>query len=176
MRSRDALLVALATAVAVLWPAPASGGAVMSDPPDYAALPTAPARIALTGGATPDPDASHITLWNAAGRALDTGAPLSVRGDVLSRPVTITAAGNYTVTYHMVCTDGTESVGAVHFSVGTGVPPAAATAERPAIDPAGAGTHDHTGVDPVGAALLAVDALVLAAAVLLLIAKPGPRA
>lgn len=176
MRGRSALLAAAVAAVVGLCPAAAwaRGTAVVSDPPDNAALSTAPASVTLTGQSAPDPAASHVSLWDATGRPLDTGAPLTAHGNSLSRRVTIPGSGDYTVTYHLVFADGSDAVGAVHFSVGTGTPPSAPSPAAEAAE-AAAGAHQHTGVDPLGGSLLIVDVVVLAGALLLLATRPRTR-
>ena len=70
---------------------------------------------------------------------------------------TARAPGDYAVTYHVVLDDGSNVVGGLRFSSGTGIPPALAGA------PAGLGAeagHAH-GIDPLGATLLVADLVVV---------------
>jgi copper transport protein len=173
-RIATALGALLTVAVVGLWPAPATaqGTGVVSDPADNAVLDRAPVRVSLTGPSASDPAASHVTLWNEAGVSLDTNAALHTDGDTLSRTVVIPAAGNYTITYHLVFTDGADAVGTIRFSVGTGAPPPAGDLPAPVADDLT--SHQH-GVDAFGATLLVVDALFLGGVILMLIAKPKIR-
>jgi hypothetical protein len=80
--------------------------------------------------------------------------------------VTIQVRGDYTVAYHAVLMDGSETAGVLRFSVGTGVPPAGPAGAVPAAD------HQHP-IDPFSAALLVLDLAVLLAVVLLLQRRTG---
>ena len=77
---------------------------------------------------------------------------------------TILLTGDYTVAFHVVFRDGSETTGARSFSVGTGVAP------RPAAVDAALG-HQHD-IDPLSAVLLTVDLAVVAGAGLLLLLRP----
>jgi methionine-rich copper-binding protein CopC len=175
-RRREAVVAALLLMVSpLLGPAAARAapGAVVSRPPDHAALRTAPAAVELTIEDLPDASRSHVTVWDSAGRSHNSG-PLSGGGDTLSQPIRISAAGNYQCVYHIVVADGSDAAGVIAFSVGTGVPPPDAAPHDQAA--AAAAEHQH-GVDPIGAALLLADVLVAAGvAVLLLRRRPGPPA
>jgi methionine-rich copper-binding protein CopC len=175
---RVALAALLAAAVGALA-APAAGSAatiVRGDPADRAALATAPAEIDLVGSAPPDADASHVSVRDPAGAFVSGDAVPKANGDVLRLPVAITDTGTFTVAYHVLFTDGTDTVGVLRFSVGTGVAPSMPSAAQQRADLADATAGHGHGVDPLSGALLLADVGVLFGAVLLLISRPGPLA
>jgi methionine-rich copper-binding protein CopC len=175
--------VALLSAVAVVaaaWAGPSTpawaGGAVVvgGDPADRSALGQPPSTVVLTFSDTPDDTQSHVTVWDAAQNSVDTGT-LSASGLSLSQPVAIRASGNYTVAFHVVFTDGTETIGVRSFSVGTGVPPPLPPAAlQQAAENAVQSGHDH-GVDPASAVLLLVNVIVLGVIAFLLLRRPARR-
>ncbi|GAB3834664.1 hypothetical protein GCM10027610_030700 [Dactylosporangium cerinum] len=140
---------------------------VSTAPADGAALSTPPDRIELSMSGAPDPALSHLSVRDGGGAEV-AGGDLTAAGHVLRRPVTVQGVGDFTVTYHVVLSNGEEAVGQLSFSVGTGAPPAA----RPAN--AAPETHQH-GIDPLNAILLIVDGAVVFGVLLLLISRPGPR-
>jgi methionine-rich copper-binding protein CopC len=151
-----------------LLAAPAPGWArdetiVATVPADGAVLAAPPTEVVLTTAGQPDAGLSHLSVRSDRGATVEAG---KVRGepDSLGLPIRVTEPGSYTAEYHVVLTDGRESIGAMRFSVGTGVAP-------PVL---GAVAHDH-GVDPLGATLLMIDFAVLFAAVLMLRLRPAPR-
>jgi methionine-rich copper-binding protein CopC len=170
-----AVLFVVAAVASTAWCAAGSawarGGLVDASPGNGAALRDAPREVDLTFSATPDPDQSHVAVRSDRGVPAERGAPRRA-GDALRVPVSAGAAGNYTVAFHVEFTDGTDLVGEVRFSVGTGVPPPAAV---PGADRAAAAVpgHDH-GVDPMSAVLLCADVAVLVGVVLLLLRR-DPR-
>jgi methionine-rich copper-binding protein CopC len=146
---------------------------VATTPADGAALAVAPAEVVLTTAGRPDVGLSHLSVRDGRGDSADAGAVHSGQPGSLALPVRITGAGTYTAAYHVVLTDGRESIGVIRFSVGTGVAP-----PTPPVLPADAAAahagHDH-GVDGLGATLLAIDVLVLAGAVVMLRLRPAPH-
>jgi copper resistance protein C len=168
MGRRLALLCLIALA-GLLVPAPARAGAgdslISSDPPDGAALASAPATVTLTFGTSPVPSLSHIAVATADGIAVGAGEVTGADRSALRLPVSIHRAGDYTIGYHAVLRDGAEQTGVLRFSVGTGLPPATTAAAVP--------THQHS-VDPVSAVLLLADLAVLVTVLLLLRRPAGP--
>jgi hypothetical protein len=127
-------------------------------------------RLSLPGRA--DLGLSHVTVWDSAGKSHDSGA-LSQIGGVLSQPLRLTAAGNYSCTYHVVLEDGSEAVGRIRFSVGTGEPPPVTVpAAQAAAEATGASGHEH-GVDPLSLGLLVADVLVVIVVLGALVRKRG---
>jgi methionine-rich copper-binding protein CopC len=173
LRAVVAALVAAAGTTVVPRAAWAADGVVATSPADRAALADAPSAVDLTVSAAPDPAASHVTLWDSAGADLDTG-DLTRVGDVLRRPVAIRGAGDFTLTFHIVFTDGHDCLGVVRFSVGTGVAPALPDAARQRADQALAAQHTHD-IDPLSGAFLVLDVVVVAAVALLLFSNPRRR-
>ncbi|NUR47378.1 MAG: copper resistance protein CopC [Hamadaea sp.] len=153
-------------------PAYAQGRLTTSDPPDGAALASAPRQVTLRFDAPPSAPDSHVAVRTTAGTDVG-GGDLLAAGNELTLPVSITTAGDYLVAFHVVFADGGETFDVVQFSVGTGVPPspaAAAVVEQARYD---ASAHQHT-VDPVGATFLFVDLLVLCSVLgLLYLKRPG---
>lgn len=152
-----------------------SGKAVTSlAPADLAVLAVAPAAVELAVSGTLAPAYSHVVVVDGDGRDVSTGEPAPSAGDTTLRlPVEITSSGDFAVAYHLTFVDGDELSGIWSFSVGTGVPPAAA-GEGP--DQAGLvdraeSEHAH-GVDPVGATLLVIDGLVVVAFLIMLRLRP----
>ncbi|HEV7963651.1 MAG TPA: copper resistance protein CopC [Actinoplanes sp.] len=168
-RRRRAEAAVAAVLICLLRPAAAWAGpaAVVSDPPDGTALHAAPAAVELTTRRRPDIGQSHVTVWDTAGRSKNS-APLSENGNDLSQPIAISAAGNFACAYHIVFSDGSDTTGVIHFSVGTGVPPSAS------LQPPAGAQHDH-GVNGVGLALLLIDLLaVIGVLVALFVTRRGP--
>ncbi len=161
-------MVLFSAAAVLIGAAPAwAGGTVVStSPADGAALADAPGEVVLTFSATPDPDASHLVVRTEAGTSVLAGSARRT-GRALRQPVSIAASGNYTVVFHIEFTDGSDLVGTVRFSVGTGVaPPALPAADRRAGE-AAVSQHEH-GVDPLSGILLVADVVVLLGVVILL--------
>ena len=173
-RTVVAVLVTLLTVAAFPAPARAGGGLVSTNPPDGAALAVAPSAVELTFTAPPDSTASHVGVWDAARTALATGEPSRSGSAGLRQTFTVKASGVVTVAYHVVLDDGTDVVGVLRFSVGTGAPPPVLDPAARRADVAAVTVHQHD-VDPVGASLLVVDVAVLLGAVLLLFRRPAPR-
>lgn len=174
--ARTALVVAFVAAALALAPGTgwAGDGLASSDPPEGAALATAPAAVVLTFSAPVDPGQSHVSAQDDAGRDLGADTPTAVGRAGLRLPVSIRTPGDYTIAYHVVFDDGTDAVGVLRFSVGTGKEPAAldADAQRQARQNVTSG-HDHT-VDPLSGTLLVADLAVLLGA-LLLLSRRAPR-
>lgn len=165
---RRAVLGLAVTGLAVLGPAPmaarADGTLVSGTPADGAALPAPPAAVTLSFSATPDAALSHVSVRDSAGREVTTGPLRAGAVRELRRDVRITGRGDYTVAFHVAFTDGSETIGARSFSVGTGVAPPPAAAEA-------AAGHQHE-IDPLSAVLLVVDLAAVAGVGLLLLLRP----
>lgn len=173
--SQLALVVALAAGsvlpAAPAWAADTLTGAV---PGDGSALAAAPQAVQLTFSASPVTDESHLSVRDAAGRAVSTGEPTRSGTDALRLPLGIRGTGDFTIAYHVVFADGADLFGALRFSVGTGVPPAPLPAAevqraRQQLDAA----HQHS-VDPLSAVVLVADGVVLVGGLLVLFLRPRP--
>lgn len=168
------VIAVLAAVTAVPSTAWAADAVVATNPADRAALAGAPTEVDLRLSGKPDPNASHVTVFDAASADLDAGTAARVGDDVLRQTVAIRATGNFTIAYHVVFTDGHDTVGVVRFSVGTGVaPPTPAPAQQRA-DEAVAEQHDHD-IDPISGTFLVLDVVVVAGVVLLLFSNPRRR-
>jgi len=165
---RRVAVVATLVVLAVVLPLPAAGYdsvVVATDPADGAVLAAAPTAIVLTTAGTPDAANSHVAIEDHAGSFVATGTLRRATSAALSLAVKISSSGNYTVAYHIVMSDGRESVGAVGFSVGTA-----------AVDPASSHVAHEHGVDPLSAVVLVADLVVLLSVAVLLFRRPaGPR-
>jgi methionine-rich copper-binding protein CopC len=146
---------------------------VSSEPVDRSALVEAPDEIDLVGSAVPDPSLSHVTVWASGGATVGPGT-LTASGRILRQSVDITANGDYTVAYHIVFTDGSDTIGVVRFSVGTGVPPPVPPESVRESDLQVAQQHEH-GIDPLNGVLLVADLVVLLVLGYLLLSKAKPR-
>ncbi len=168
-----AVLVLGAGAVA---PAPAWAGptVVTVTPADGSALAGDPGEVSVTFSAPLDPASTHLAVLGPDNAEVPAGQPRPDGTGGLRLPVTLAQAGDYTLAYHVVFTDGAELTGLSRFSVGTGVAPVPAGARIRALAQSVALGHDH-GVDPVGATMLLLDAGVLVVVVLLLVRRPQLR-
>ncbi|MEV6810531.1 copper resistance protein CopC [Micromonospora sp. NPDC051296] len=167
-----AALVAVLVLVGRIDADPGAGTTVevlAMEPADGAVLPDLPTTVRIRVAGQPDPTRSHITVYDAERTRLDTGSIASDGDDGLRQQVTISRPGQLAVAYHVVTVDGRAASGIARLTVGS---PGAA-------DPAGAPAraaepeaHAH-GVDPIGAALLALDGLVLLVVLVLLLRRPN---
>lgn len=166
------VLAGLVAAPSAAW---AGGGVVASNPVNGAALGTAPSDVDLTFSLTPDASASHVSTRDDAGREVGSDEVTRSGIDELRLPVHITAPGVYTVAYHVRFTDGTDVIGVLRFSVGTGIaPPVVNAAEQREAEALVLAGHNHD-VDPLSASIMVVDAVVLIGVILLLMRRPAPR-
>ncbi|MGW1059060.1 copper resistance CopC family protein [Micromonospora rubida] len=178
---RRAAVAAVVVAVAgllALTPgaARADGGLVSADPPAGAVLTAAPAEVNLDFDAGVDEGQSHVAVLDVESRTVTDGEPTRAGSTRLRLPVSIGAAGDYTIAYHVTFTDGSTATGAHRFSVGTGVAPAPLddAARQAGVD--AVAEHGH-GIDGFSAFLLVVDGAVLAVVLALLWLRPrGGRA
>jgi methionine-rich copper-binding protein CopC len=134
---------------------------VSASPADNARLSGPPREVSLVFSGPVEAARSHLTVAGADGRPVPAG-PLSVRDEVMTRPVTLAPGTGYRVAYHAVLPGDQQVSGEVNFGVGVNAPA-----------PAAAGGHQHADVTGSDLALLAIDA-VLIAVVLTLILR-GPR-
>ncbi|MGC5053267.1 copper resistance CopC family protein [Micromonospora sp. DT48] len=137
------------------------------EPADGAVLPDLPTTVRIRVAGEPDPGRSHIVVYDADRTRLSTGAVVRDGDDGLRQQVVVTRPGLLAVAYHVVTVDGRTTSGVARLTVGS---PGAAAAAGPADATDGA-AHAH-GVDPMGAALLALDGLVLLAVLVLLLRRP----
>jgi methionine-rich copper-binding protein CopC len=145
-----------------------------SDPADGSALASAPSEIELTFSATPDTGLSHVSARDSSGAEITSGTLHRANGDGVRQPVSIGAAGNYTLAYHVEFTDGSDVTGFLSFSVGTGVPPPVPDAATVRAQRAVVSQHTHD-VDPLSATLLVLDGAVLVGVIVLLRLRPAPH-
>ncbi|MFI7552669.1 copper resistance protein CopC [Micromonospora sediminimaris] len=137
------------------------------EPSDGAVLPDLPTTVRIRVAGEPDPGRSHIVVYDADRIRLNTGPAVPDGDDGLRQQVAVTRPGQLAVAYHVVTVDGRTASGIARLTVGS---PNAAAPAGPA-DATDDGAHAH-GVDPMGAALLALDGLVLLAVVILLLRRP----
>jgi methionine-rich copper-binding protein CopC len=174
--SRTGLLAILVGTALALTPGAgwAGAGLTSASPANGAALASAPDAVLLTFSAPPAPDQSHVSTRDRSGREVGTGEPTLAGSAGLRLPVSIRSSGDYTIAYHVVFDDGTDVIGVLRFSVGTGVPPSSLDAAQVAqVRQSVATGHEHT-VDPLSATLLVADLVVLVGVVLLLLRRPRP--
>ncbi|NBE79542.1 copper resistance CopC family protein [Micromonospora rubida] len=177
-RAAVAAVVAAVAGLLALTPgaARADGGLVSAGPSAGAVLTAAPAEVTLDFDAGVDEGQSHVAVLDVESRTVTDGEPTKAGSTRLRLPVSIGAAGDYTIAYHVTFTDGSTATGAHRFSVGTGVAPAPLDdAARQAGEKVVVG-HGH-GIDGFSAFLLVIDGAVLAVALALLWLRPrGGRA
>ncbi|MET8357840.1 copper resistance protein CopC [Micromonospora sp. NPDC005171] len=167
VRRGGALLLFVLLLSSVASPAAADGGLVTSDPAAGAAVPAAPAAVALTFSDAPDLTLSHIAVLDDAGNPIQSGDARQGPERTVTVPITVARPGNLTVAFHMALADGGEATGSLRFSVGTGVaPPAPSQVVRQATADALA-AHQHS-IDPMSAFLLFVDGLAVVVVLALL--------
>jgi methionine-rich copper-binding protein CopC len=135
-----------------------------TSPDDGARLARAPTEVELSFTGPVDQGRSHISVvaGSGAASARNAGALRQTAPARLSQPISVTAAGEVTVAYHVTFTDGAELAGSLRFTAQSGT-----AAGRPA--PASGHEHD---VDPVSAGLLVVDGIAVLAVVVLLMRRP----
>jgi methionine-rich copper-binding protein CopC len=175
-----ALAATLTALLAARSPDTAKAAITSTSPMDGARLAQAPAEVELSSTGPLVLDQSHVSVWDGSGTALNNGEPILVVPERLRQPVTITTAGDVTVTYHVTFIDGAELAGTLHFSVGIGratgtgasMEPSAATTNT--NDAVSGSTHDH-GIDPISAAMLVLDSVVAIAVIVVLVRRPRPK-
>lgn len=160
-----AFAVLLAAVLLPASPAAAHDELVGSDPAAGSAVEALPAALTLTFSAdiAPDEGASEIQVTDAAGTALNDGAPV-VEGTTLSQALAGTASGEVTVLWKVVSSDGHPISGEFSFTVSA--PPAptptetaspTATAEptpttEPTVTPVESTTPEPTTTEPASSA------------------------
>ena len=146
------LLIAFGLAVTTASPAHAHDELIGSDPASGASVDALPAQLTLTFSAeiADDEGASVVEVTDASGTALVDGSP-SVDDNVLTQPLVGEAAGDITVLWKVVSSDGHPISGEFTFSVAggsapteTGDPQPSETAE-PAETPEPTATPSVTG-------------------------------
>jgi methionine-rich copper-binding protein CopC len=169
-----AALLAVVAAVVVTAPGPRgsrAGVLVSAVPAEGTALAAAPTAVSLTLDRTPDVARSHVGVTDESQAQLATGELTGSGPHVVRQQVKPAGRGIVVVAYHIVFTDGTETIGSFRFSSGAGVAPPDTNDTSQQAAESGASTHDH-GVDPLGAFLLLLDLGVLVGAGLLLTLRP----
>jgi methionine-rich copper-binding protein CopC len=167
-RLAAAAVVALAVGVALMLaegPQDRDRAAVTStSPADGATLARAPTEVGLAFTGPVDPNRSHIVVTDgsATASARAAGTPRQTEPRRLSQPISVTAAGEVTVAYHVTFTDGAVLAGSWRFTVGSG---------NDAGEPAPVSAHRHD-IDPVSAGLLVADGITVLAVVVLLLRRP----
>ncbi len=125
-----ALLVSVGLALLInASPAAAHNELIASDPPDGAKVATSPARVSLTFNLPVQPGFSTVTVTGPDSSQWQAGPPAEA-GAMVSAPVRpLGSAGQYTVAYQVLSTDGHPVRGAVRFTLtnpGPGIAAAAA--------------------------------------------------
>jgi methionine-rich copper-binding protein CopC len=135
-----------------------------TSPADGATLARAPSEVGLAFTAPVDPYRSHIVVTDGSGTASarTAGALRLTEPRRLSQPISVTAAGQVTVDYHVTFTDGAALTGSLRFTVAPG---------NDAGQPAPVSGHRHD-IDPVSAGLLMADGITVLAVVVLLLRRP----
>jgi methionine-rich copper-binding protein CopC len=160
-----ALAVGFAAAQADGPPEHGRAAVTSTSPADGATLARPPSEVALSVTGPVDQGKSHIVVdGSGAASARTAGALRQTAPGRLSQPITVTAAGEVTVAYHVTFTDGAQLAGSLRFTA-----PSGDAAGRAA--PAAASAHEHD-IDPVSAGLLAVDGIAALAVVVLLMRRP----
>ncbi len=152
-RRTTALLGALAAAVlgplvlalALAAPAQAHASLVSSSPEDGASVATLPDEVSLTF--SQEVRAPAYVVVTGPGGDLASGDPV-IDGDTVTQAVTAGPAGDYSLTFRVVSSDGHPITGEVAFTVTEGdgsTPDSDAAVDDPEV--AGAGTTDPAGAD-----------------------------
>lgn len=152
-RRTPALLGALAAAVlgplvlalALAAPAQAHASLVASSPEDGASVATLPDEVSLTF--SQEVRAPAYVVVTGPGGDLAAGDP-AIDGDTVTQAVTAGPAGDYSLTFRVVSSDGHPITGEVTFTVTEGdgsTPDSSAVADDPEV--AGAGTTDPAETD-----------------------------
>jgi methionine-rich copper-binding protein CopC len=84
---------------------PGRAAVTSTNPADGATLARAPAEVELSFTGPVEPGRSHTSV---SGSARTAGALRRAAPERLSQPITVTAAGEVTVAYHVTFTDGAE--------------------------------------------------------------------
>lgn len=144
-----------------------------SEPADGAALSTAPTTVELVFPASVRADMSHVAVLAGGGADVASGELTQPAPGTLRRAVAVRGSGDFTVVYHVVHLDGTQSGAMLRFSVGTGVPPAPLDPATAARARDAAVPHGHS-VDPASAVVLVVDAVAVVVVAALLLRRRRP--
>ncbi|GIJ28441.1 hypothetical protein Vqi01_36030 [Micromonospora qiuiae] len=136
------------------------------EPADGAVLPDQPTTVRIRVAGEPDPGRSHIVVYDADGIRLNVGSVVLDADDGLRQHIAVTRPGQLAVAYHVVTANGGTVSGIARFTVGS----SDAAAPAAPADTTDDAAHTH-GVDPMGAALLALDGLVLLVVVVLLLRR-----
>ncbi|HET8640944.1 MAG TPA: copper resistance CopC family protein [Pseudonocardiaceae bacterium] len=138
-----------------------------TSPAGGATLAQAPTGVDLAFTGPVDPNRSHVLVTDGSGAPLTTGALRQTGPQRLSQPISVPAAGEVTVDYHVTFTDGAALTGSWRFTVGSG------SLGSGRLAPASGHQHD---IDPVSAGLLLADGITVLAVLVLLLRRPRRRA
>jgi len=142
VRVPGVLLAVFVGMLAVLFgasPAQAHNVLTGSDPADGAELAQAPETVRLTFLANLNQEQTELSVTGPDGAAASTGAPV-VDGKAVSVPFRPGPAGEYTVDYNVLSTDGHWVKGTLAFTLTVGVEPTA--------DPSPTGAPSPTAAEP----------------------------
>jgi methionine-rich copper-binding protein CopC len=134
---------------------------VSASPADGDRLDGSPREVTLVFSNRVLAEQSHLSITTAAGGPV-AGGPVAVRDAAMAQSVDLAADTGYRIAYHVVLADDQQLTGELVFGVDTD-PPAPRTA----------GGHDHVDWNGQNLALLAVDFLLIA--VVLVMMLRGPR-
>ena len=156
-------------------------------PAGGATLAQAPTEVDLAFTGPVDPNRSHVLVTDGSGAPLTTGALQQTGPQRLSQPISVPAAGEVTVDYHVTFTDGAALTGSWRFTVGSGTVGSgtvgsgtvgsgtAGSSTAGSGQPAPTSGHQHD-IDPVSAGLLLADGITVLAVLVLLLRRPRRRA
>lgn len=137
-----------------------------TSPADGETFARAPTEVGLALTGPVDPIRSHILVTDGSGASLATDAMRQIEPQRLSQPISVPAAGEVTVDYHVILIDGAALTGSWRFIVGSG-----SSARSDAGQAAPAAGHQHD-IDAVSAGLLVADGITVLAVVVLLLRRP----
>ncbi|WFE21280.1 copper resistance protein CopC [Solwaraspora sp. WMMD937] len=140
VRVPGTLLAVFVGMLAVLFgasPAQAHNVLTGSDPADGAELAQAPETVRLTFLASLNQEQTELSVTGPDGAAASTGAPV-VDGKAVSVPFRPGPAGEYTVDYNVLSTDGHWVKGTLAFTLTVGVEPTADSSPTGAPSPTAA--------------------------------------
>ena len=195
------MLLILTAGIGLAGPAAAHNVLIGSDPADGATLQSAPTTVKLTFDQPVQNFQPVVTVIGPGGQRYESGSP-QIDSTVVSTGVNaLPVAGAYTIAYRIVSADGHPVQGEVHFSLADGAVAGSGSSSAggsgdPAATPSAAvsaGSGDPTGPGATGPttaaaapvassalsgwvwAAIAVAALLVAAAIVVILRRPGER-
>lgn len=177
-----AVALAAGVALALLAEDRDHAAVTSTSPAGGATLAQAPTEVGLAFTGPVDPNRSHVLVTDGSGAPLTTGALRQTGPQRLSQPISVPAAGEVTVDYHVTFTDGAALTGSWRFTVGSGSlgsgslgSGAVGSSTAGSGQPAPTSGHQHD-IDPVSAGLLVADGITVLAVLVLLLRRPRRRA